>query len=67
MSGALAQRYHGWDNRAKQRLEKSGLKVNKKDGATRAKHGYYSLSVNIHKCKVNSDMQFFVESRLKTV
>ena len=37
MSGALAQRYHGWDNRAKLRLEKSGLKVNKKGGTTRAK------------------------------
>ena len=32
MNGTLAQRYHGWDNRAKQRLEKSGLKVNKKVG-----------------------------------
>ena len=42
MSGALAQKYHGWDNRAKQRLEKSGLKVKKKCGATLAKHGYHS-------------------------
>ena len=31
MSGALAQKYHGWDNRAKQRLEKRGLKVNIKE------------------------------------
>ena len=38
MSGALAQRYHDWDNRAKQRLEKNGLKVNKKGGVARAKH-----------------------------
>ena len=37
MRGALAQRFHSWDNRAKQRLEKSGLKVNKKCGAPRAK------------------------------
>ena len=29
MSGALAQGDHGWDNTAKQRLEKSRLKVNK--------------------------------------
>ena len=29
MSVALAQRNHSWDNRAKERLEKSGLKVNK--------------------------------------
>ena len=42
MIGALAHRYHGLDNRAKQRLEKSGLKVNKKGGAARAKHGYHS-------------------------
>ena len=31
-SGALARKYRGLDNRAKQRLEKSGLKVNKKGG-----------------------------------
>ena len=42
MSGTLAQRYYGWANRAKQRLEKSGLKVNKNGGATRVKHGYHS-------------------------
>ena len=42
MSGALGQSYHGWDNRAKQRLAKSGLKVNKKGGANRAMHGYNS-------------------------
>ena len=42
MSGALAQRYNGWDNRAKQRLEKSGLQVNKKGETTRAKCGYHS-------------------------
>ena len=34
MRGGLAQRFHGWENRAKQRLEKRGLKVNKKGGAT---------------------------------
>ena len=39
MSGALAQSYHGWDSRAKQRLGKSGLKVTKKGGETRAKDG----------------------------
>ena len=42
MRGALAQRFDGWDSRAKQRLEKSGVKVNKKCGATCAKHGYHS-------------------------
>ena len=42
MSGTLAQRYHGWDNRVKQRLEKSGLKVNKKGERTRAQYGYHS-------------------------
>ena len=41
MLGALAQkRFHSWDNRAKQRLEKSGLNVNKKCGATRATASY---------------------------
>ena len=42
MIGTLAQRYHGWDNRAKQRLEKSGLKVNKKGEGTLAQHRYHS-------------------------
>ena len=42
MCGALAQRFHHWDYRAKQRLEKSRLKVNRKCVATHAKHGFHS-------------------------
>ena len=41
MSGALAQRYHGWDNRAKYRFEKSGLKVNKTGGVWVPRLVYY--------------------------
>ena len=46
MSGALARRYPSEDNRAKQRLEKSGLKVNKTGGDNPCKARALQLVIN---------------------
>ena len=44
-----------WDNRAKQRLEKSGLKVNKKDGHSTGT----TASIDHRRTKLTNCFQFF--------